>query len=231
MAHRAGDELYVVARALIHDLVHLGIVEAVDERGRAVLEINGIGVGDEVAHFLAGQVIDDVAAHFLGEGEFAIGERARAGPAAHDVAGVAVDAAVQLARRAGAAVDVQAGIDEQKPGLGHFFRQLQSGEDARRAGADDDHVIGVRHGEPPSRHSKAPFPAQCGGDGPSVYFVRPWRLYQTGMGKSRAAGKFCAMGVQPSSFAPDASIFRQFSRNSGISSRIVCQVMRALTFP
>ena len=190
MAHRAGDELDVVARALVHDLVHLGVVEAVDERGRAVLQIDGIGVGDEVAHLLPGQVIDDVAAHFLGEGELAVGKRARAGPAAHDVAGLAVDAVVQLARRAGAAVDVQAGVDEQKPGLGHFFRQLQGGEDARRAGADDDHVIGVRHGRPPSRHSKAPFPANSGGDGPSVYFVRPWRLYQTGVGKSRARGKF-----------------------------------------
>ena len=164
--HRAGDELDIVARTLIHNFIDFGIVQAMHLRGRAVAQVDGIRIGDQVAHLLPGQVIDNMPPYLFGQGEFAVGKRAGARPAAHNIAGVAVDAVMQLARGAGAAVDVQARINQQQLGFGHFLRQFQGSEDARRPCADDNDIIDVRHGKPPSRHDKTPFPAHGGGDGP-----------------------------------------------------------------
>ena len=80
------------------------------------------------------------AADVRRERELAVAEGAGAAPAAGDVAGLAAGADAGLARRAGAAVDVGAALDDEHAGA-VAAHELECGEDAGGAGADDDHVI------------------------------------------------------------------------------------------
>ena len=140
MAHRAGDELNVVLAGLVFELINLGVVEAVHQIGRAEGEILVVAIFDQIAHRLPRQIVGQVAADLLRQGELAVRERARSRPALHDAAGLAAHAMAGLARRAVAAVDAAARIHDQHARLRRFLLQFQSGEDARRTRSDDDDV-------------------------------------------------------------------------------------------
>ena len=65
MAHRTRDQADVVPRTLVLNFVHLGIVQAKDLLRRAVLQIDAIGVLNQRAHFVARQIIRDIAAYLF----------------------------------------------------------------------------------------------------------------------------------------------------------------------
>ena len=139
VAHRRLDERHAVEERLAAELVEL-LAAAVDLLGGAVLEPDAVDVADELGEALPADEAVEPAADVRRERELAVAEGAGAAPAAGDVAGLAAGADAGLARRAAAAVDVGAALDDEHLGA-VAPHQLERGEDAGGAGADDDHVV------------------------------------------------------------------------------------------
>src|SRR5665647_1582701 len=138
VAHRRGHERHAVQQRLTADLVRLRAA-AVDLIGGAVFQPDAVHVLDELAQALLGHELVEPAADLGGERELAVAEGAGAAPAAGDVARLAAVADAGRAGRAGAAADVGAAF-HQSYAETVVAHQLERGEDARRACADDDHI-------------------------------------------------------------------------------------------
>ena len=140
VAHRRRDQRHAVQQGLAADAVGL-LAAAVDLRRRAVLLPDAVDVLDELGQVRARDEPVQPAADVGREGELAVAEGAGAAPAAGDVARFAAAAHAGGARRAAAAGDVGAALHEQhvEPVAAH---ELERGEDAGRACAHDDDVVG-----------------------------------------------------------------------------------------
>ncbi len=126
----AADLLYllVVAKAL-----HVGV--------GAVAEVDLVGIADGLLHLVRPHQVGQVASHLAAEGKFAVGEGAGAGEAGGDVAvGLAVHTLPGLVLGAAAVLDGGALLHDEDALPAAKAPQLQGGEDARRARADDDDV-------------------------------------------------------------------------------------------
>ena len=145
VAHGAAHQVDVVAACLIGDLRNLWVALAVHGIRRAETDVNGIRIVDECLCFRFRNVFCDVAAHLVREGELAVRKRACTCPTAHDGAGVAAHAFARDARRAFALRNGAAAVHQQYFLCFVMLHQLERGEDARRARADDDRVICFVH--------------------------------------------------------------------------------------
>ena len=103
--YRAVDQVDIVAAALVVDLLHPLVVEAVDLVGSAEGCVDGVRVSDQLSGFLPGHIFHNISPHLLGQGELAVRKCAGARPAAHDIAGLAVDAAAGFSGRTVPPVD------------------------------------------------------------------------------------------------------------------------------
>ena len=139
VAHRRLDERHAVEERLLAELLEL-LAAAVDLLGRAVLAPDAVDVPDELGEAFPADEAVEPAADVRRQRELAVAEGAGAAPAAGDVAGLAAGAHAGLARRAGAAADVGAALDDEHLGA-VAAHELERGEDPGGAGADDDHVV------------------------------------------------------------------------------------------
>ena len=112
VADRRLDEGHPVEERLLADPVEL-LAAAVDLLRRAVLEPDAVDVVDELGEALLAHEGVEPAADVRRERELAVAEGAGAAPAAGDVAGLAAGADAGLARRAAAAADVGAALDDE----------------------------------------------------------------------------------------------------------------------
>ena len=118
------------------DALHMGV--------SAELEVDLVGVVDELLCKLFADEAGQVAADLIGEAQLAVGEGACTGEAGGDGAGgAAVDAVAQLRLGTVALFHRLALFHQQDLLLAAVAQQLHSGKDAGRAGTDDDQVVVV----------------------------------------------------------------------------------------
>ena len=116
------------------DALHMGV--------SAELEVDLVGVVDELLRKLFADEAGQVAADLIGEAQLAVGEGARTGEAGGDGAGgAAVDAVTDLGLGAVALFHRLAFFHQQDVLLASAAQQLHSGEDAGRAGTNDDEIV------------------------------------------------------------------------------------------
>lgn len=116
------------------DALHMGV--------SAELEVDLVGVVDELLCKLFADEAGQVAADLIGEAQLAVGEGARTGEAGGDGAGgAAVDAVADLGLGAVALFHRLAFFHQQDVLLAAAAQQLHSGEDAGRAGTNDDEIV------------------------------------------------------------------------------------------
>ena len=116
------------------DALHMGV--------GTELEVDLIGVMDELLCELLADQGGQVAAHLIGEAQLAVRERACTGEAGGDGAGgAAVDAVAQLGLGAVALFHRLALFHQQDLFLAAVAQQLYSGEDAGRTGTHNDQIV------------------------------------------------------------------------------------------
>ena len=116
------------------DALHMGV--------GTELEVDLIGVVDELLCELLADQGGQVAAHLIGEAQLAVRERACTGEAGGDGAGgAAVDAVAQLGLGAVALFHRLALFHQQDLFLAAVAQQLYSGEDAGRTGTHNDQIV------------------------------------------------------------------------------------------
>ena len=120
-----------------------------DLSGGTVGGVDLIHIVDQVHDLFFRDEVGQPAAEGRGEVILAVGESARTAEAAHGVADLAVDAALDLSGHDGAAavVDVLALIDDQHLHAGVPVDQLVPGKDASLAATQDHGIIGFQHGD------------------------------------------------------------------------------------
>ena len=122
-------DLLAVAHAL-----HMGVC--------AELQIDLVGVIDQLLRVKLADQAGQVAAHLMGEAQLAVRKGAGAGKTGGDVAvGLAVHAVAHLGLGAVALLHGLALFKDGDLLLAALAQQLQRGEDAGRAGTDDDQVV------------------------------------------------------------------------------------------
>ena len=109
--------------------------------GRTELQVDVVGVMDQLHGLGMTQIFADVAAHLVGKGQLAIGESACARPAVDDAAGITMNALARGAGWTGAVGDGSPGVHNKHLRFGLQLRQLQRSKNAGRAGADNDRII------------------------------------------------------------------------------------------
>ena len=116
------------------DALHMGV--------GTELEVDLIGVMDELLCELLSDQAGQVAAHLIGEAQLAVRERACTGEASGDGAGgAAVDAVAQLGLGAVALFHRLALFHQQDLFLAAVAQQFYSGEDAGRTGTHNDQIV------------------------------------------------------------------------------------------
>ena len=116
------------------DALHMGVC--------AELEVDLIGVVDQLLRKLLADQGGQVAAHLIGKAQLAVRERASTGEAGGDGAGgTAVDAVAQLGLGAVALFHRLALFHQQDLFLAAVAQQLYSGEDAGRTGTHNDQIV------------------------------------------------------------------------------------------
>jgi len=139
VTHRRGDESHAVQESVAADLLDL-LAAAVQLFRRAVVDPDAVDVADQRPELSLVHELVEPAADLGRDRQLAVRESAGAAPAAGDVADVAACATAGGPRRAGAALDVRAPLDDEDLGA-VAPHELEGGEDAGRTGADDDDVI------------------------------------------------------------------------------------------
>jgi len=116
------------------DALHMGV--------SAELEVDLVGVVDQLLRKLLADEAGQVAADLIGEAQLAVGECACAGEAGGDGAGgAAVDAVAKLCLGAVALFHRLAFFHQQDVLLAAAAQQLHGGEDTGRAGTNDDEIV------------------------------------------------------------------------------------------
>ena len=116
------------------DALHMGVC--------AELQINFIGVVDQLLRKLLPDEGGQVAAHLIRQAQLAVRERARTGKAGGDGAGgAAVDAVAYLCLGAVALFHRLALFHQQHLLFAAVAQQLHSGKDAGRARTHDDQIV------------------------------------------------------------------------------------------
>ena len=116
------------------DALHVGV--------SAELEVDLVGVVDELLCKLFADEAGQIAADLIGEAQLAVGEGACTGEAGGDGAGgAAVDAVADLGLGAVTLFHRLAFFHQQDVLLTAAAQQLHSGEDAGRAGTNDDEIV------------------------------------------------------------------------------------------
>ena len=144
MADGAVNELQTRLNGALADVLDVGtLVDALDLRVGAKLEVNFIGVVNKLLREILADQVGKLAADLIGQGQLAVRECARAGKAGGDGTGrLAVYADAGFILGAVALFHRLALFDEQNfVGGAALAQQLQRGENAGRAGAYDDKVI------------------------------------------------------------------------------------------
>ena len=144
MADGAVNELQTRLNGALADVLDVGtLVDALDLRVGAKLEVNFIGVVNKLLREILADQVGQLAADLIGQGQLAVRECARAGKAGGDGTGrLAVYADAGFILGAVALFHRLALFDEQNfVGGAALAQQLQRGENAGRAGAYDDKVI------------------------------------------------------------------------------------------
>ena len=144
MADGAVNELQTCLNGALADVLDVGtLVDALDLRVGAKLEVNFIGVVNKLLREILADQVGKLAADLIGQGQLAVRECARAGKAGGDGTGrLAVYADAGFILGAVALFHRLALFDEQNfVGGAALAQQLQRGENAGRAGAYDDKVI------------------------------------------------------------------------------------------
>ena len=123
--------------------------------GGAVGHVDAVHIFDQLHHLFRLHVLGEPAAKLGGEVELAVGKGAGAAEAAHGVAGLAVDAALNLSRHDGtlAGVDIRALLQHDDVQLRMPQLQLIAGKNARFAAADDGNIcLGCHNEGSPSKN-------------------------------------------------------------------------------
>ena len=116
------------------DAFHMGV--------STKLKINLIGVLDQLLRKVLADEGGQVAAHLVGQAQLAVRESARTGEAGSDGAGgAAVDAVADFGLGAVALFHRLALFHQKDLLFAAVAQQLHSGEDAGRAGANDDQIV------------------------------------------------------------------------------------------
>ena len=142
--HGARHQADVIAAGFVSDLVHAGVVEAVYGLAGAEAQVLLVRLADIVHGAIMADIVVDVAAHLVAQRQLAVRERARAGPAVDDGAGVAMQALPVFARRAGAVSNGTACVHDEHPALRTLLRHAQRGENTGRPRADNDKIVVLR---------------------------------------------------------------------------------------
>ena len=110
-------------------------------RVRTEIQIDLVSVVDGLLRQLRGDEGGQIAAHFIAEGQLAVGKSAGTGEAGGDVAvGLAVDTLLRLVLGAVAVFYRLALFYHDDFLLAALLDHFQGGEDAGRAGADDHNI-------------------------------------------------------------------------------------------
>ena len=122
-------------------LALLVITETLNVRVRTEIQIDLVSVVDGLLRQLRGDEGGQIAAHFIAEGQLAVGKSAGTGEAGGDVAvGLAVDTLLRLVLGAVAVFYRLALFYHDDFLLAALLDHFQGGEDAGRAGADDHNI-------------------------------------------------------------------------------------------
>ena len=122
-------------------LALLVITETLNVRVRTEIQIDLVSVVDGLLRQLRGDEGGQIAAHFIAEGQLAVGKSAGTGEAGGDVAvGLAVDTLLRLVLGAVAVFYRLALFYHDDFLLAALLDHFQGGEDAGRAGADDNNI-------------------------------------------------------------------------------------------
>ena len=113
--------------------------------------IDRIDIFDELHDFARVDIFAEPAAELRREIVLAVGKGARPAKASHDAAGIAADAALDLAGRDGTdpMIDVVAALEDDDGKAGLFFRQLIGCKDSRRTRAHNGDIILFHAAVPP----------------------------------------------------------------------------------
>ena len=144
MADGAVNQLQARLDGALADVLDIGaFVNALNLGVSAELEVDFVGVVDELLGKILADQVGQLAADLVGQGQLAVRECARAGKAGGNGTGrLAVYADAGFILGAVALFHRFAFFDEQDlVGVAAFAQQLQRGEDTGRAGAYDDKVI------------------------------------------------------------------------------------------
>ena len=142
VADRAVDQTQARADGARADLLDLlRILQALDVLVRAELQIDAVGVVDELLRLLLADEGGQVAADIAAQRELAVRERARAGETGRDVAiRLAVHAPASLGLRAAAVFNGLPLLNHDDLFRGAAAQQLQRREDSGRARTDNDNI-------------------------------------------------------------------------------------------
>ena len=142
VADGAVDELQACANgAAADDADLIGGGHALHMGVRAEFQVDLVRIVNEGLGKVRADEVREIAADLVVQRELAVGERACAGEAGRDVAGLAVHAFLRLALRAGALFHALAFFHERDVALVALADQLQGGEYAGGAGADDQNIL------------------------------------------------------------------------------------------
>ena len=142
VADRAVDQAQARADGARADLLDLlRILQALDVLVRAELQIDAVGVVDELLRLLLADEGGQVAADIAAQRELAVRERARAGETGRDVAiRLAVHTPASLGLRAAAVFNGLPLLNHDDLFRGAAAQQFQRREDSGRARTDNDNI-------------------------------------------------------------------------------------------
>ena len=140
MTHTCRKQVQVVLQSQFADV---GTLRREDLGRGTVLHVDFVDIIDELHDFIVRQILIEPAAELGREIVLAIRESTGTAKAAHDAAGLAADAALDLARgnRADAVVDVLAALknNDMKPRL--LLHEFIGRHDTGRTAADNGHIV------------------------------------------------------------------------------------------
>ena len=142
MADGAVHQLQACLNGVLADLLALLVIaETLNVLVRTKVQIDLVSVVDGLLRQLRGDEGGQIAAHFIAEGQLAVGKSAGTGEAGGDVAvGLAVDTLLRLVLGAVAVFYRLALFYHDDFLLAALLDHFQGGEDAGRAGADDHNI-------------------------------------------------------------------------------------------
>ena len=156
MAYGAVDELEVGADGTTTNLGHrLGILDALDVRVRAKVQIDLIATLDGRRCERHPDEVRQIAAHVGRERELAVRESASTRETRGNAAGLAANAVTDLLLGAEAALNGQSALYDGDLPLVALPEKAERAEDARRSRADDEHVGVASHVTPPHPSASA----------------------------------------------------------------------------